>query len=127
MVKATDACLHRVFLAPRPWWAQRPLAFTVFLAPKPWCRQRRLAFTVLFGTKTMVKATAACLHRVFLAEGWGLKGWRGWRGSVWRIATEPNRNAAILAIHRALNTALSTEPPDYNHAYGAGWVWAQSF
>ena len=109
MVGATAACLHRVF-----------------------------------GTQTMVQATAACLHRVVWHQnhgegngrlpspcvfggGLGLKGWRGWRGSVWRIATEPNRNAAILAIHRALNTALSTEPPDYNHAYGAGWVWAQSF
>ena len=38
--------------------------------------------------------------------------------SVWRIATEPNRNSAILAIHIPLNTAyvsVSTEPPDYNH------------
>ena len=47
-------------------------------------------------------------------------GWYGWSGgySVWRIATEPNRNSAILAIHIPLNTAyvsVSTEPPDYNH------------
>ena len=38
--------------------------------------------------------------------------------SVWRIATEPNRNSAILAIHIPLNTAyvsVSTEPPDCNH------------
>ena len=38
----------------------------------------------------------------------------------WRIATEPNRNSAILAIHTQLNTAyvsVSTEPPDYNHGY----------
>ena len=41
-------------------------------------------------------------------------------GSVLRIATEPNRNSAILAIHIPLNTAyvlVSTEPPDYNHVY----------
>ena len=40
--------------------------------------------------------------------------------SVWRIATEPNRNSAILAIHIPLNTAyvsVSTEPPNYNHEY----------
>ena len=48
-----------------------------------------------------------------------LVGWYGWSGgySVWRIATEPNRNSAILAIHMPLNTAyvsVSTEPPDYN-------------
>ena len=47
-------------------------------------------------------------------------GWYGWSGgySVWRIATEPSRNSAILAIHIPLNTAyvsVSTEPPDYNH------------
>ena len=49
-----------------------------------------------------------------------LVGGYGWSGghSVWRIATEPNRNSAILAIHIPLNTAyvsVSTEPPDYNH------------
>ena len=53
--------------------------------------------------------------------GWNGAGWRcGWSGgdSVLRIATEPNRNSAILAIHIPLNTAyvlVSTEPPDYNH------------
>ena len=46
-----------------------------------------------------------------------LVGWYGWSGgySVWRIATEPSRNSAILAIHIPLNTAyvsVSTEPPD---------------
>ena len=60
-------------------------------------------------------------------DGWSggwrvvwLVGWYGWSGgySVWRIATEPNRNSAILAIHIPLNTAyvsVSTEPPKYNH------------
>ena len=63
-----------------------------------------------------------------VAGGWwqenggvaGVVGWYGWSGGylVWRVATEPNRNSAILAIHIPLNTAyvsVSTEPPDYNH------------
>ena len=40
--------------------------------------------------------------------------WLVWWVSVWLIATEPNRNSAILAIHIFLNTAhasVSTEPP----------------
>ena len=59
--------------------------------------------------------------------GWWLEGGgrrmvvQGAGGLVWwRIATEPNRNSAILAIHTQLNTAyvsVSTEPPDYNHGY----------
>ena len=51
------------------------------------------------------------------AGEWWCKGLVGWYGGVWRIATEPNRNSAILAIHMPLNTAcvsVSTEPPDYN-------------
>ena len=52
-----------------------------------------------------------------VAGGWC---WYGWSGgySVWRLATEPNRNSAIQAIHIPLNTAyvsVSTEPPYYNH------------
>ena len=31
--------------------------------------QRPLACTVVFGTKTLVKVTAACLHYAFLAAG----------------------------------------------------------
>ena len=40
--------------------------------------------------------------------------------AIWRIATEPNRISAILAIHLPLNNAyvsVSTEPPDYNHGF----------
>ena len=46
--------------------------------------------------------------------------WLVWWDSVLRIATEPNRNSTILAIHIPLNTAyvlVSTEPPDYNHVH----------
>ena len=69
------------------------------------------------------------------AGGWWLEGggwrvvagewWCGWWAGmaglfkVWRIATEPNRNSAILAIDIP-NTAcvsVSTEPADYNHDY----------
>ena len=152
MAKATTACLHRVFLAPKPWRRQRLLAFTVcfwhqshgegndplpspcvlgtktmakattpclhrvFLAPKPWRRQRLLAFTVcfwhqnhgegndrlpspcVFGTKTMAKATAPCLHRVFLAP----KPWRRQRQlfSQCFFGTKTMAKATAPCLHR---------------------------
>ena len=67
MVKATAACLHRVLLAPKLWCLQRPLAFTVcFWHQNHGEGNGRLPSPCVFGTKTMVKATAACLHRVLL-------------------------------------------------------------
>ena len=50
------------------------------------------------------------VRRVWLRGWWGGWGWWGWSAwcgeySVWRIATEPNRNSGILAIHLPLNPA----------------------
>ena len=61
MVKATAACLQRVFFA--------ACLHRVFLARKPNHGEGngRLPSPCVFGTKAMVKATAACLQRVFLA------------------------------------------------------------
>ena len=57
--------LHHVFLAPKPWRRQRPLAFTVRFATAA-CLHR-----VFFGTKTMVKATAACFTMCFWHQNLG--------------------------------------------------------
>ena len=56
----------RVF-GPKPWRRQRLLAFTMwFCRQNPVCfwHQYHLPSPCVFGTKAMVKATAACLHHV---------------------------------------------------------------
>ena len=66
------------------------------------------------GVAGLVRAAGVgcCVVVVAGVAGGGCGGY-----SVWRIATESNRNSAILAIHIPLNityVSVSTEPPDYN-------------
>ena len=83
MVKATAACLHRVFLAQNYGEGNGRLPSACLFGTQTMVKATaaclccwhenhgegngRLPSPCVFSTKTIVKATAACLHRVFLA------------------------------------------------------------